>query len=49
MPTQSADSGAPIYDWLVNEHGDVVAESREAAERTQREAERLLDWSTLRV
>ncbi|MCP3819725.1 hypothetical protein NLX86_16955 [Streptomyces sp. A3M-1-3] len=38
----------PIYDQLVQEHGDVVKEARDAAHQTQRQAENVLDWSGLR-
>ncbi|MFE0738156.1 MULTISPECIES: hypothetical protein [Streptomyces] len=36
--------GSPIYDQLVDEHGDVPGEARTLAEVTRREAERLLTW-----
>ncbi|MER7109797.1 hypothetical protein [Streptomyces sp. NPDC000229] len=36
--------GSPIYDQLVEEHGDVLGEARKLAERTHREAERVLAW-----
>ncbi|WP_167536346.1 hypothetical protein [Streptomyces ficellus] len=36
--------GSPIYDELVAEHGDVLGEARALAERTSREADRLLSW-----
>ncbi|GGU25129.1 hypothetical protein [Streptomyces lavendofoliae] len=42
MPHRSAAS--PIYDRLVDEHGDVLGEARKLAELTHREAERLLAW-----
>ncbi|MFD6420207.1 hypothetical protein [Streptomyces sp. NPDC060194] len=39
---------APIYDDLIEEFGDVLAESREAAEETNRASEEALDWSDLK-
>ncbi|MEK8171593.1 hypothetical protein NKH77_25690 [Streptomyces sp. M19] len=39
----------PIYDQLVQEQGDAVAEAREAADHTTREAENVLDWSRFRA
>ncbi|WP_198944068.1 hypothetical protein [Streptomyces sp. CB03234] len=36
--------GSPIYDQLVQEHGDVLNEARKLAERTHQEAERVLAW-----
>lgn len=48
MPTiHDTSSPTPIYEDLVAEHGDVIAASREAAERSQREASQALDWSEL--
>ncbi|MFG2889012.1 hypothetical protein QOM21_07635 [Streptomyces sp. Pv4-95] len=41
-------SNPPIYDQLIQEHGDVVSQAREAADHTRREAEDALDWSSLR-
>lgn len=41
-------SPTPIYEELVEEHGDILAEAREAAERSQQTASRALDWSDLR-
>jgi len=38
-------SNPSIYDQLVQEHGDVVSEAREAADRTRRQADSVLDWS----
>lgn len=43
MPAPST-APAPIYDALVDEHGDVVAGAREAAEKTERTAEDVLDF-----
>ncbi|WP_199185559.1 hypothetical protein [Streptomyces carminius] len=34
----------PIYGSLVEELGDVLAETREVAERIQRETREVLDW-----
>ncbi|GAA1504607.1 MULTISPECIES: DEAD/DEAH box helicase family protein [Streptomyces] len=39
----------PIYDRLVRERGDVLAETRAVAEQTQREARQALDWSSVRI
>ncbi|GAA4895210.1 hypothetical protein ACFPM3_20970 [Streptomyces coeruleoprunus] len=36
--------GSPIYDQLVREHGDVLAEARRLAEITHQQADRLLSW-----
>ncbi|WP_455359771.1 hypothetical protein [Streptomyces sp. SYSU K21746] len=41
-------SNPPIYDQLVQEHGDVVQEAREAAHHTHQQAEIALDWTGLR-
>ncbi|MFZ3491774.1 hypothetical protein ACODT5_00785 [Streptomyces sp. 5.8] len=38
----------PIYDRLVKERGDVLAETRNAAEQAQLQARQALDWSGLR-
>ncbi|MEU5685769.1 MULTISPECIES: hypothetical protein [Streptomyces] len=45
MPANDATQ-APIYHTLIQEHGDVVATARKAAEETQQTAEDLLDFST---
>ncbi|MFD4632462.1 hypothetical protein ACFVYR_29905 [Streptomyces sp. NPDC058284] len=45
MPANDATQ-APIYHTLVQEHGDVVATARKAAEETQQTAEDLLDFGT---
>ncbi|WP_369217678.1 hypothetical protein [Streptomyces flavofungini] len=37
---------APIYHTLVQEHGDVLATARKAAEETQQTARDVLDFST---
>ncbi|WP_309053144.1 hypothetical protein [Streptomyces sp.] len=44
MTTRPTLLGSPIYDQLVDEHGDVLGEARTLAEVTRREAERLLTW-----
>ncbi|MFE6741750.1 hypothetical protein [Streptomyces tubercidicus] len=44
-PTSSL---TPIYEELVEEHGDILAEARAAAERSQLTASQALDWSDLR-
>lgn len=41
-------SPTPIYEELVEEHGDILAQAREAAERSQQTASQALDWSDLR-
>ncbi|MCF6524794.1 hypothetical protein HOY81_17110 [Streptomyces sp. JJ36] len=38
-------TGAPIYDSLVDEHGDVAAEARHAAAEVQRSAQQALHIS----
>ncbi|MFD3442266.1 hypothetical protein ACFWU3_32720 [Streptomyces sp. NPDC058685] len=47
--TTAANEHAPIYERLVQERGDVLAETRKTAAQTQREAGRALDWSDLRL
>lgn len=37
----------PIYESLIEERGDVLAETREVAERIQRETREALDWRGL--
>ncbi len=49
MTTTGSPSLAPIYDSLIEEHGDVLAESRRVAEETAREADQALDWRDLRT
>ncbi|MFG3497106.1 hypothetical protein [Streptomyces sp. NPDC047928] len=44
MPPHPAGPGSPIYDQLVQEHGDVLNEARKLAEITHRQADRVLDW-----
>ncbi|MER5890056.1 hypothetical protein ABT160_40055 [Streptomyces sp. NPDC001941] len=43
-----ATSATPIYELLVRERGDVLAESRRAAESAHAEARRALDWTSVR-
>ncbi len=46
----SADSTeAPIYAGLAEEHGDVPAEVRRVAEEVLREADRAIDFGTVRT
>jgi hypothetical protein len=45
-PNGSGDE-APIYDSLIDEHGDVPAEARQAAEEAQRTASRPLHINAL--
>ncbi|MFJ9037070.1 hypothetical protein ACIRF8_10855 [Streptomyces sp. NPDC102406] len=44
MPAPST-APAPIYDRLVDEQGDVLADVREAAQLTERTAEDVLDFA----
>ncbi|WP_051722406.1 hypothetical protein [Streptomyces albus] len=44
----TATANPPIYQLLVEEHGDVLAATRDAARETQRAASAALDWSDLR-
>ncbi|MFF2652906.1 hypothetical protein [Streptomyces sp. NPDC058045] len=39
----------PIYTLLVEEHGDVVAEARQAAHQIEQKAREALDFSRLHV
>lgn len=49
MSTATQSSGTtPIYEELVEKHGDILAEIREAAEHSQLKASQALDWSDLR-
>ncbi|KNE83994.1 MULTISPECIES: hypothetical protein [Streptomyces] len=45
----TATANPPIYQLLVEEHGDVLAATRDAARETQRAASAALDWSDLRL
>jgi hypothetical protein len=40
-------AAAPIFDTLVGERGDVLAEAREAARAAREQATEALDWSDL--
>ncbi|MBQ0983467.1 hypothetical protein KBZ10_02745 [Streptomyces sp. F63] len=44
----TATANPPIYQLLVEEHGDVLAATRDAVRETQRAASAALDWSDLR-
>ncbi|UNO44444.1 hypothetical protein [Streptomyces sp. MST-110588] len=46
-PTAGRTTLVPIYDSLVQEHGDVPARARQVAREVEREARHLLDWSEL--
>jgi hypothetical protein len=48
MSTAEISEHPPIYDRLVRERGDVLAETRKVAEQTQAQARQDLDWSALR-
>ncbi|MFI1018374.1 hypothetical protein [Streptomyces sp. NPDC020965] len=48
MNTAEISDHPPIYERLVRERGDVLAEARKAAEHTQHQARQALDWSGLR-
>ncbi len=39
-----ANTGAPIYDGLIEERGDVLAQARQVAEQTRRVAAEALEW-----
>lgn len=41
-------SNPPIYDQLLQKHGDVVTEAREAADQVRLSAESALDWRELK-
>ncbi|MCC3653993.1 hypothetical protein LIX60_21510 [Streptomyces sp. S07_1.15] len=45
----TATANPPIYQLLVEEHGDVLAATRDAARETRRAASAALDWSDLRL
>ncbi|RCG23568.1 hypothetical protein DTL70_12925 [Streptomyces diacarni] len=44
MPADNSPA-SPIYNSLIEEHGDVLAEVRETAQALQQEAEQALDFS----
>ncbi|MFD9404961.1 hypothetical protein ACFWA4_39865 [Streptomyces sp. NPDC060011] len=48
MSTAEISEHPPIYDRLVKERGDVLAETRNVAEQTQAQARQALDWSAVR-
>ncbi|MFD5554188.1 MULTISPECIES: hypothetical protein [unclassified Streptomyces] len=48
MNTAETSGHPPIYERLVQERGDVLLETRKAAEEAQRTARQALDWSGLR-
>ncbi|MER8193581.1 hypothetical protein ABTY00_06445 [Streptomyces microflavus] len=48
MSTAERPGHTPIYDRLVRERGDVLAEIRKVAEETRAQARQALDWSTVR-
>ncbi|MEV8312462.1 hypothetical protein AB0P36_35610 [Streptomyces flavidovirens] len=41
------EAEAPIYDSLIEEHGDIPEETRQVAERVRREASEAVDFSCL--
>ncbi|MCT2588652.1 hypothetical protein LHJ74_01625 [Streptomyces sp. N2-109] len=47
MTTTDDHRPSPIYDGLIDEHGDVLAETREVAQQALQEASAALDWSEL--
>jgi len=49
VSTSAISATTPIYDLLVQERGDTVAQARSAAQQTQDTARRVLDWSSLRI
>ncbi|MEV5598656.1 hypothetical protein [Streptomyces sp. NPDC052496] len=48
MTAARLPAGPPIYDSLIEKHGDVPAQVRQLAKEMEREADELLDWSELR-
>lgn len=48
MSTGEIPEHPPIYDRLVRERGDVLAETRRVAEHTRAQVQQALDWSGLR-
>jgi hypothetical protein len=48
MSTAEITEHPPIYERLIRERGDVLAETREVAEQMQRQARQALDWSGAR-
>ncbi|MGW9304001.1 MULTISPECIES: hypothetical protein [Streptomyces] len=49
MSTSAISTTTPIYDLLVQERGDALAEARTAAHRIHDEARQVLDWSSVRI
>lgn len=45
--TTAERADAPIYASLVQEHGDVVTETRRLAEQAERQASEVLDFSRM--
>jgi hypothetical protein len=41
----ASGTGAPIYDSLIEERGDVLAQARKAAEDTRQTAAEALGWA----
>ncbi|WP_328902823.1 hypothetical protein OHR86_25575 [Streptomyces sp. NBC_00441] len=48
MNAEDTSEHPPIYDRLVRERGDVLAEAREVAAQMRAQAKEALDWSELR-
>ncbi|MCZ4102564.1 hypothetical protein C8250_042450 [Streptomyces sp. So13.3] len=48
MSSAEISEHPPIYDGLVQELGDVLAETRQVAEQTRDQVRQALDWSTVR-
>jgi len=48
MSSEEIPEDSPIYSRLVKERGDVLTETRDVAERTQRQTREALDWSGVR-
>lgn len=48
MRSAEVSDHPPIYDRLVKERGDVLAETRKVAEQTRSQARQALDWSAVR-
>ncbi|WP_175407224.1 hypothetical protein [Streptomyces sp. TRM64462] len=46
MTARPQSPASPIYDQLVEEHGDVLNEARRLAEITHQQADRMLSWDT---
>lgn len=48
MSTSQSTDHSPIYNRLVLERGDVLAETRAVAEQVLRQSQQDLDWSAVR-